>query len=233
MQAYAPTTDYDYEKIEDFYEQLQEVLDQIPRKDILIVQGSWNTKVGKDACKIWKNTCGLYSNNETNERGFRLLEFASLNDLKLANTFSPHKTSRRWTWYSPNGEHLYQIDYIMVKRRFQTSINIVKIRSFPGTDIVSDHDLVMMTFKLHLKKVSKQGHTTIRFDLEKLEDPEVVETFKAMIGGKFAPLILLDADDSNMDDLVSKFKVAVTETVNKTLGKYRHQKQPYATNAVS
>ena len=59
VQAYAPTTDYD----EDFYEQLQEFLDQIPKKDILILQGDWNAKVGKDACKNWKNTCGLYSNN--------------------------------------------------------------------------------------------------------------------------------------------------------------------------
>ena len=104
VQACAPTTDYDDEKIEGFYEQLQEVVDQIPKKDILIVQGDWNAKVGKDACKNCKYTCGLYSNNETNERGLRLLEFANLNDLKLANTFSPHKASRRWTWHSPNGK---------------------------------------------------------------------------------------------------------------------------------
>ena len=233
MQAYAPTTDYDDEKIEDFYEQLQKVLDQIPKKDILIVQGDWNAKVGKDACENWKNTCGLCSNNETNERGFRLLEFANLNDLKLANTFGPHKASRRWTWHSPNGEHHNQIDYIMVKRRFETSINIVKKISFPGADIGSDHDLVMMTFKLHLKKVNKQGHTRIRFDLEKLKDPEVAETFKAMRGEKFAPLTFLDADDSNMDDLVNKFNVAVTETANETIGKYRHKKQPWVAAFIS
>ena len=69
----APTTDYDEEDIEEFYEQLQEILDQVPKKDILIVQGDWNAKVGKDSCENWKNTCVLYSNNETNERGFRLL----------------------------------------------------------------------------------------------------------------------------------------------------------------
>ena len=84
----------------------------------------------------------------------------------------------------------------------------------------------MMTFRLHLKKVSKQGHTRIRFDLQKLKDPEVAETFKAMIREKFAPLTLLDSDDANIDDLINKFNVAVTETSNKTIGKYRHQKQP-------
>ena len=55
--------------------------------DISIVHGDLNAKAGKNACKNRKNTCGLYSNNETNERGFRLLEFASLNDLKLVNTY--------------------------------------------------------------------------------------------------------------------------------------------------
>ena len=50
-----------------------------------------------------------------------------------------------------------------------------------------------------------------------------------MIGGKFAPLTLLDADDVNMDDLINKFNVAVTETANETLGKYRHHKEPWVT----
>ena len=50
-----------------------------------------------------------------------------------------------------------------------------------------------------------------------------------MIGGKFAPLTLLDADDVNMDDLINKLNVAVTETANETLGKYRQQKQPWVT----
>ena len=90
----------------------------------------------------------------------------------------------------------------------------------------------MMTFKLHLKKVSKQGHSRIRFDLEKLKDPEVAEMFKARIGGKFAPLTLLDTDDVDMDNLINKFNVAVTETANETLGKYRHHKQPWVTSKI-
>ena len=88
----------------------------------------------------------------------------------------------------------------------------------------------MMTFKLHLKKVKKkQGHTRIKFDLEKPKDPELSETFKAMVGGKFALLTPLDADDSNMDDWVNEFNVAVTETTNETLSKYRHKKQLWVT----
>ena len=66
------------DKIEDFYDQLQNVIDQMPKKDILVVQGDWNAKVGKDACGKGQGFCGPFCNNDTNERGLRLLEFASL-----------------------------------------------------------------------------------------------------------------------------------------------------------
>ena len=51
-----PTTDYDDDDIEDFYNQLQEVIDQAPKKEILVVQGDWNAKIGEDASKNWKGT---------------------------------------------------------------------------------------------------------------------------------------------------------------------------------
>ena len=113
---YAPTSDYDDAEIEEFYERLQVVIDGIPKKDILVVQGDWNAKIGVDAYKNWKNTCGKYCNTKSNERGLRLLEFAKYNNLIVANTLGTHKTSRISTWHSPNGEHHNQIDYIMVQR---------------------------------------------------------------------------------------------------------------------
>ena len=51
VQAYAPTSDYDDNKVEQFYDQLQNVIDQTPMKDILVVQGDWNAKV--QGC-LWK-----------------------------------------------------------------------------------------------------------------------------------------------------------------------------------
>ena len=139
IQAYAPTSDYDDDNVEDFYEQLQEVLDQTPKKDILVVQGNWNAKIGEDAYENWIGTCGRYCNTKSIERGLRLLEFASYNNLMLANTFGPHKASRGATWHSPKRKHHNQIDCIMVRKRFRSSVNIAKTRSFPGADIGSEH----------------------------------------------------------------------------------------------
>ena len=92
--VYAPHDDIE---VEHFYQQLQETIDKTSKKDILVVQGDWNAKVGKDAQADLGEVCGPYCNVETNERGLRLLEFATFNNLVLTNTFGPHKPSRRWT----------------------------------------------------------------------------------------------------------------------------------------
>ena len=209
IQAYAPTTDYDDGDIEDFYDQLQEVIDQAPKKDILIVQGDWNAKIGEDASKNWKGACGQYCNPETNERGLRLLEFASYNNLKRVNTFGPHKPSRWWTWHSAGRDYHNQIDHIMVKRCFQSSVNIAKTRNFPGADIGSDHELEMMTFRLCLQRVKNQGSIRIRFSLENFKDPNIEEIFQAMVGGKFAPLLTLENQDTKIDALINSFNTAM------------------------
>ena len=188
--------------------------------------------MGRDACGNWQGICGPFCNDNTNERGLRLLEFATFNDLVLANTFCHHKASRGWTWHSPNGQHHNQIDYIIVRKRFRSGVNIARTRSFPGADIRSDHDLLKMTFRLRLKKkkkFSKPKHTRLNFDLEKLKDPNVLETFQAMIGGRFAPLTIMSNEDTDIDSMITTFNTAVTETASEILGKHRQKKKPWIT----
>ena len=47
IQVYAPTSGHDDSEVNHFYQQLQETINQTPKKDILVVQGNWNAKVGK------------------------------------------------------------------------------------------------------------------------------------------------------------------------------------------
>ena len=223
---------HDDSEVDHFYQQLQETIDKTPKKDILVIQGDRNAKVGKDAQADWGEVCGPYCNFETNERGLRLLEFATFNDLVLTNTLGPHKPSRRWTWHSPDGKHHNQIDYISVKKRFRSGVNIHRTRSFPGADIGSDHDLVMMTFQVRLKKTRKPNQPRLRFDLEKLRDPDVACTFQATIGGKFAPLIGMRDEDMDMDTMITTYNTAVTDAASEILGKERRRKKPWVTKDV-
>ena len=68
------------------------------------------------------------------------------------------------------------------RKRFRSGVNIHRTRSFPGADIGSDHDLVMMTFQVRLKMAIKPNQPRLRFDLEKLRNPDVACTFQATIG---------------------------------------------------
>ena len=67
-----PTSGHDNSEFDHFYQQLQETIDRSPKKDMLVVQGGWNVKVGKDAQADWGDVCGTYYNVETNERSLRL-----------------------------------------------------------------------------------------------------------------------------------------------------------------
>ena len=104
------------------------------------------------------------------------------------------------------------------------------VQYFPRADIGSDHDLLMMTFNLRLKGISKPNHTRLKFDLEKMKDPNVLETFQAMIGEKFAPLNIMYNEDADMDSMTTTFNTAVTETASEILGKHRQKKRLRTTN---
>ena len=168
-------------------------------------------------------------NDDTNEGGLSLLELATFNDFVSANTFGHHKASRKWTWHSPNRQHHNQIDYILVRKRFRSRVNVARIRRFSGANIGSDHDLLMMTFRPRLNKISKPKHTRLKFDLEKLKDPNVLETFQAKIGGKFAPFTIMSNDDTDIDSMITTFNTAVIETASEILGKHRQRKKPWVT----
>ena len=86
----------------------------------------------------------------------------------------------------------------------------------------------MMTFHLRLKRISKPKHTRLKFDLKKLKDPNELETSQAMIGGKFAPLTIMNNEDTDMDSMITTFNTAVTEKASEILGKHRQKKEEKA-----
>jgi len=207
IQVYAPTSAHDDMEVEEFYHLLQANIDRVDKKDILIIQGdwNWNAKVGTVALKNWSTSCVPSCNDITNERGLRLMEFASYNNLILPNTLGIHKPSQRWTWHAPNGAHHYQIDYILVQNRFRSGINRTKTRTFPGAEIGSDNR-------------------------DRLKDLAIVETFQAVIGGKFAPL--LATLDEDAETLTSSFNTVMTKAAQEVLGKRRRKVQPWVTEEI-
>ena len=87
----------------------------------------------------------------------------------------------------------------------------------------------MMTFHLRLKRISKPKNTRLKFDPEKLKDPNALETFQAVIGGKFAPLTIMNNEDTDLDSMITTLNTAVTETAREIHGKHRQKKKTWVT----
>ena len=114
IQVYAPTTNAEEAEIEQFYEDLQDLLELTPKKDVLFIIGDWNSKVGSQeiAGVIGKSGLGVQ-----NEAGQRLTKFCQENALVIANTIFQQHKRRLYTWTRTDGQYQNQIDYIPFSQR--------------------------------------------------------------------------------------------------------------------
>ena len=94
---------YNTEKaeVEWFHEDLQDLLELTPQKDVFFIIGDWNAKVGSKETSRVTGKLGL---GIWNEAGQRLIEFCQENALVLANTLFQQHKRRLYTWMSPDGQ---------------------------------------------------------------------------------------------------------------------------------
>ena len=111
IQVYAPITNVEKAEVERFYEDLQDLLELTPKKDVLFITGYWNAKVGSQEIPVVTGKFGL---GVQNEAGQRLTEFCQENTLLIANLFQQQKR-RLCSWTSPDGQYRNQIDYILFR----------------------------------------------------------------------------------------------------------------------
>ena len=138
IQVYAPTTNAEETEVEQFYEDLQDLLELTPKKEVLFIIGDWNAKVGRQETP---GVTGKFGLGVWNEAGQRLTEFCQENALVIANTLFQQHKRRFYTWTSPNGKHRNQIDYILSSQRWRSSMQSAKTTL--GADCGSDHELLI------------------------------------------------------------------------------------------
>ena len=102
IQVYVPTSNAEEAEVERFYEDLQDLLELTPKKDVLFIIEDWNAKIGSQETPGVTGKFGLGIQNET---GQRLIEFCQENALVIANTLSQQHKRRLYTWTSPDGQH--------------------------------------------------------------------------------------------------------------------------------
>ena len=123
IQVYAPTSNREEAEVEWFYEDLQDLLELTPKKDVLFIIGDWNAKVGSQETPGVRGKFGLGIQNEA---GQRLIEFCQENALVTASTLFQQHKRRLYTWTSPDGQHQNQIDCILCSQSWRSSIQSKK-----------------------------------------------------------------------------------------------------------
>ena len=192
-QVYAPTSNAE---VEWFAEDLQDLLELRPQKDVFFIIGDWNAKIRSQETPTVTGKFGL---GIWNEAWQRLIEFCQENTLVIANILCQQHKRRLYTWTSPDGQHWNQIDYILYSQRWRSSIQSAKTRL--GADCGSDHELL---------KLNRVGKTTrpFRYDLNQIPYDYTVELRNRYKG--------LDLIDRVPDELWMEVRDIVQETVSKT-----------------
>ena len=233
IQIYAPTAESSDEEIEDFYNDIEKTKRSIKGHDINIFLGDWNAKVGSDRVE---HTIGPFGLGNRNERGTRFIQFCQENNLIVTNTWFKLPKRRLYTWKSPQDTQdntvRNQIDYIAINSRFKNSV--LNAKTYPGCDINSDHNPVVITMQVKLKKIQKpkttnkiSWNTTNRTQLEQYEKHvEVQLESKSKCEQR-------DGIEGNIETMWTNLKNVITETAEIKIGKTnRKQKNQWMTQEI-
>ena len=95
--------------------------------------------------------------------------------------------------------------------------------------VLNTCNTVFRFYGARLKKARKPNLPRLKFDLEKLRNPDVACSFQVTIDGKFAPLIDLRDEDIDINTMMTIYNTAVTDAANKIFGKKRRRKKLWVT----
>ena len=101
IKAHAPTSNAEEVEVERFYEDLQDLLELTPKKDVLFIRGDWNAKVGSQEIP---GVTGKFGLGIQNEGGQRLIEFCQENKTLSSNNTREDSTHGHYRWSTPKSD---------------------------------------------------------------------------------------------------------------------------------
>jgi hypothetical protein len=188
LAVYAPE-EKKTEQTEEFYETLQDQVDKISKNDYIVVAGDYNARVVKIPID---GILGAIGEVTINNNGHKLKEFASVNELKITNTFFRHKEIHKMTWSARGYRSI--IDYIFENKKLSPLVNDTKV--FRGYDVATDHYLLISKIRLPQKwytSIKRSPRQEEIFRVHLLEDPSIKLLFQRRLEQNlmYSPCILI------------------------------------------
>ena len=220
ISAYAPTLDADSDLKDKFYEDLQTVTDEIPSRDQIILLGDFNARVGDDY-KSWPTCIGQFGIGKMNENGQRLLEFCTINNLSITNTFYNGKACHKNSWRHPRSGHWHLLDYIIVRRNNLN--NIKTTRSYRSADCNTDHLLIMAKMKITMRPTHREKKPkTPRVNIRNTQSETLQDRFETEFNKRCKELV-----DEHPDKMWDTLRTAIIDSAVEVFGTGRFSNQDW------
>ena len=219
--CYAPTNEADEEMKEEFYEILQNTMNRRSEREVVLLIGDFNAKVGNDNTG-YRVTMGRHGVGTMNENGQHLTDFCANNNLVIGGTLFPHKETHKTTWESPDKVTHNQIDHICINTKFRRSLLDVRVKR--GADAASDHHLVVGKLQLKLRK-----HDSVKvrwkYNVESLQDKAVQQNYQQKLMTNIHDL--RRDEGSSIEDKWKMAKEAFITSLEESVGRKKKKNKPW------
>ena len=215
IQVYAPTNEAEEEEKEDFYHQLQSAYNNRKARDLTMVIGDLNTKVGSDN-RNWEASMGTHGEGVINENSEMFCAFCASNRLVIGGTLFPHKKSHKLTWKSPDGITENQIDHVAINKTWRSSLQDTRVMR--SADAGSDHHLVVAVIKMKLLALKKPRSSRKKYCTYRFKDQTVREEFVIALTNRYDALYNEPVDEEEMELGIEQEWIKIKEMYSSTCG---------------
>ena len=212
--VHAPTEEKEEIQKDDFYEDLERVYKKTPKHDIKIVMGDFNAKVG-DEPDLRPNIGKHSLHKETNNNGWRMIDFAITKNMAISSTLFQHKRIHKETWRSPDENTANQIDHVMIDSRHAT--DILDVKSCRGADCDSDHYMVKIKYRQRISTIGKLNtQKSIKYNIDKLKEGINAKEYRNKIEESLQ--LLPNINQQQVEDTWKDIKQVIYTAAENTLG---------------
>ncbi|XP_076041836.1 uncharacterized protein LOC143025717 [Oratosquilla oratoria] len=139
ISCYAPTLSSPDKTKNRFYEELDNLLHNLPKNEKVILLGDFNARVGSNF-DVWQGVIGRHGTGKENSNGIRLLNLCSTHDLTITNTVFQLPNKYKMSWIHPPSKHRRQIIFIITRKADLRDFLIT--RALRGAECWTDHRLI-------------------------------------------------------------------------------------------